>query len=133
MVHCGVCSACLLRRTAAFAADLTEPENTYLWANLGAQTLWQAIHPDSNRCTRKNDVDIANHGVLAMTELANKADAAPDDTEIAQCVFEIANGGQMNVIAANLRRLLEAHKSEWAQFRKHFGPKSWINSHFACL
>jgi 7-cyano-7-deazaguanine synthase in queuosine biosynthesis len=132
-VHCGVCAGCLLRRTAAFAADLVEPENSYLWTNLGAPTLQQAIHPGSDRLTRPNDTDIANHGVLVMTELAKRAECAEEDPVIAQSAFEIADGTSMDIVLPRLKRLLSAHKSEWAMFRSHFGPKAWINSNFTSI
>jgi hypothetical protein len=131
--HCGVCAGCLLRRSAAHASELEEPENTYLWSNLEATTLAGAIHPDSERKTRPNDVDIANHGVLVMAELAEWADSPGEDPVIAQTAFEISGAESMDVTLANLKRLLRAHRDEWNQFRNHFGPKSWINSNFAFL
>jgi 7-cyano-7-deazaguanine synthase in queuosine biosynthesis len=132
-VHCGVCAGCLLRRSAAFSADLVEPDDIYLWPNIGAPTLEQAIHPDSGRKTRPNDADIANHGVLVMTELAKKADSPQEDPIIAQSAFEIACGGSMTDTINNLRRLLNAHKSEWVQFKNYFPVKGWINSNFIYL
>jgi hypothetical protein len=132
-VHCGVCAGCLLRRAAAYVNDLAEPENTYLWRDLEATTLADAIHPDSRRKTRANDLDIANHGVLVMTELAKWADSSDADPLVLQCAFEISGAESMAVVLADLKRLLKAHKEEWARFRNHFGPQSWINSNFAFL
>ncbi len=36
--HCGVCAACMLRRLSVHAAGLSEPPETYVWENLGADT-----------------------------------------------------------------------------------------------
>jgi hypothetical protein len=132
-VHCGVCAGCLLRRTAAYVNGLVEPENTYLWRDLEGATLADAIHPGSDRETRANDIDIANHGVLVMTELANWADSPGDDPLVSQCAFEISGAESMTAALANLKRLLWAHKEEWHHFRNHFGPNSWINANFALL
>lgn len=130
LVHCGVCAACLLRRAAAHANGLVEPANTYLWTDLTAPALSDSIHPDADRRTSANDIDIASHGVLDMTELANLADAPDDDPSISQCAFEISGAGSMISAQANLKRLLKAHKHEWESFRAHLGPHAWINSNF---
>jgi hypothetical protein len=133
IAHCGVCAACLLRRAAAQANGLVEPTNTYLWCDLTATTLADAIHPDAHRQTRPNDIDIASHGVLVMSELANWADAPAEDPLVSQCAFEISGAESMTDAQVNLKRLLKAHEQEWAVFRNHFGPRAWINSNFAFL
>jgi len=133
IAHCGVCAACLLRRAAAHLNGLVEPIDTYLWRDLTAPTLADAIHQDARRKTRPNDIDIASHGVLVMTELANWADAPDDDPLVSQCAFEISGAESIASTQASLRRLLKAHREEWILFRNHFGPSAWINSNFAFL
>lgn len=133
IAHCGVCAACLLRRAAAYVNGLVEPTNTYLWHDLKAATLADAIHPNADRQTRANDIDIASHGVLAMAELANWADAPNEDPSLSQCAFEISGATSLKTTQADLKRLLKAHKEEWSLFRNHFGPRAWINSNFAFL
>ncbi len=133
IVHCGVCAACLLRRSAAYVNGLIEPQSTYLWRDLKVPKLADAIHPDSNRETSANDLDIANHGVLAMAELANWASSPADDPSVLQCAFEISETEPLATVSANLRRLLKSHKEEWERFRHHLGPAAWINTDFAFL
>ncbi len=127
-VHCGVCSACLLRRMAAFAADLSEPDHSYLWPNLHAGRLADSIHPDSDRGTVSNDIDIATHGVMDMDELANQTALKQDDPRLQQCVFELSDRSSIKDVMPKLQRLIEAHKSEWLNFKNSFGPKSWLHS-----
>lgn len=134
-VQCGVCSGCLLRRMSAFTAGLSEDERTYLWSKLDADSLEAAMDPKANRKTRKNDFDIASHGVLAMAELANVGTSPHVDSVIDQGVFELSDKqvGDVQVVASRLRRLLLAHQNEWNQFTNHLSPRSWINSNLGNL
>lgn len=134
-VHCGVCSACLLRRMSAFRAQVIEGEDTYLWPHLGATSLARAIHPDANRNTSKNDLDIAHHGLLSMQALANKANAPDGDVSIKQLNYELSalHGSDPAEIMNKIRRLLKSHQTEWDAFVNHFGNNSWTKSQLSNL
>src|SRR5207249_1350772 len=90
-VQCGVCSGCLLRRMSAFTAGLSEDKGTYLWNKLDADSLEAAMDQRAHRKTRKNDFDIASHGVLAMAELARVGTSSNGDSVIDQSVFELSD------------------------------------------
>ncbi len=129
-VQCGVCSGCILRRMSAFAAGLEEADDTYLWGDLSADSLQSSMHQSAGRKTTANDSDIARHAVIAMAELAHKADASADDPIIAQSAFEIFGeaGASYPKVISQFQRLLHAHKLEWTQFVKNCGSLSWINA-----
>ncbi len=129
-VQCGVCSGCLLRRMSSFVAGLSESEGAYLWNDLRAPSLDAAMHQKADRETTANDRDIANHGVLAMAELAAQADTRVGNHAVEQSAFEIADArtGDGGRVLRELRRLLNAHRDEWMQFTDHVGPSSWVRS-----
>ena len=129
-VQCGVCSGCMLRRMSAFAAGLEENGDSYLWPDLSANSLQSSMHPSAGRKTTNNDSDIAQHAVIDLAELAQMADASPDDSVIAQNVFEICGGVGKNyqLALSQLQHLLNTHKSEWTRFVNGCGSSSWINA-----
>lgn len=129
-VQCGVCSGCMLRRMSAFAAGLEEDGDSYLWRDLKASSLQSSMHPMAGRKTTDNDSDIARHAVIALAELARKADASANDSVIAQNVFEICGGVDASYQKglSKLQHLLNTHKTEWKKFVDGCGPLSWISA-----
>lgn len=127
-IQCGVCSSCLLRRMAAHASGVPDPDASYLWT-LQAPTLEEALHPRAHRPTNPNDWDIARTAVLNMSELAKKAGAPKGDPAMALAEFELGSGmpSSDTNVTQRLQRLLSTHKTEWEQFIARCGSKSWIS------
>jgi 7-cyano-7-deazaguanine synthase in queuosine biosynthesis len=135
LLQCGICSGCLLRRLSVTAAALSEPADGYLWSDLGAKSLDEALCADARRNTTANDYDIAVHSVLAMEELARKAGQPAEDPALQSTIFD-AYGNNSSERAngmIQLTRLLSAHGSEWATFTRKFASASWLNQQIALI
>lgn len=133
LIHCGLCSGCLLRRVSVFTAGLTEPDDFYFWKDLGAPSLKAAICEDAQRPPTKNDLDIAVHAVMAMESLARAADASSDNLMFKQNLFEAFVSSELVEAEIELRRLINAHRDEWRAFTATLGRNAWINQQIAIL
>ena len=135
LLHCGICSGCLLRRLSVSSADLSEAPSSYLWSDLGAPSLDDALSCDARRGTTANDYDIAVHSVLAMEELARKAGRSTEDPALQSTIFDAFgdNSSEQANGLTQLNRLLSAHEKEWTEFKEKLGAASWINQQIALL
>ena len=135
LLHCGICSGCLLRRMAVFSAGLEEQADKYLWSNLSADSLDGALCSDALSRTTTNDRDIAVHSVLAMEELARVGERSGDQLRIRSTLLD-AYGNDSEKIsteADKLRSLLSTHRSEWRAFTDVIGKRSWIAQQIALI
>jgi 7-cyano-7-deazaguanine synthase in queuosine biosynthesis len=132
---CGICSGCLLRRVAVFAAGLEESEDHYLWSNLRADTLEESLCAEAKRTTSVNDRDIAVHAVLGMEELARQADLPITHPRHQQVLFDVFGNDttQLKTGAEQLAQLLTVHKNEWRTFTAFLGSRAWINQQIVLL
>jgi len=135
LIHCGICSGCLLRRVAVASAGLDEPADHYMWSNLGAPSLEESLCADARRTTRLNDRDIAVHAVMAMEDLARLADQPETHSRFENALFD-AFGDDTQQLAEGakaLHRLLSAHQTEWRAFTRKLGPGSWVNQQIGMI
>lgn len=133
--HCGVCSNCLLRRMAAYSANLVgiQDRQAYLWGDLLASKLDDSVRDYSpHRGTTDNDRNIALAGVLSHNHLANFAPDAEQSSDFAQTVHDAAQALSVPAEQAvpNLKRLLMQHRQEWQAFLSALPAHSWVR-HYA--
>lgn len=127
--QCGVCAACMLRRTSLHAAGYDEDPTTYIWEDLSADDFWAGANAGH---TNKSNVqrDYAVAGVLHMDHLAALSVSVDRDVLIQRQALILANTLDMSFQDAGTRitRLLEAHADEWRSFVQSFSKSSFIRS-----
>lgn len=123
-LSCGVCSGCLLRRSAILAAGM-KPTG-YFWENLNAGTLDASRSNPNGREAKPNDLEIMHHGAHAMTELAGLASLEAEADVFQRAAWDL--GGPVKTgldeTARKIHRLVSAHGKEWQQFHDHYGPSN---------
>lgn len=125
--QCGVCAACMLRRTSLHAAGYNEDPAMYIWENLSADDFWAGAHVDhTNKSNAQRDYAIA--GVLHMDHLAALSVADYRDVLIQRQALILAKALGISVqdSAARIARLLEAHADEWRSFVQNLSKSSFI-------
>jgi hypothetical protein len=127
--HCGICAACMLRRMSIYAAGLSEPENTYVWENLGAVTFrtGAAISFEERKVTGKLH-QYAIAGVLHMDHLAGLRASTANAGMLNLSAFQLSAslGLPEAETRVKLDRLLMQHESEWKRFMNSLGPSSFV-------
>lgn len=127
--QCGICAACMLRRLSIHAAGQEEPEDTYTWEDLSAETFEEStIIKYKNKKHLDRMKSYSNAGILHLHHLAFFLDM-PNfeiklDTEASMLgrTLSIPKKEAKN----NLLRLLSQHKREWMSFLNSLGPKSFV-------
>lgn len=125
--QCGVCAACMLRRSSLKAAGYQEDPAMYIWEDLSASDFWAGAHQEHvNKSNVQRDYAVA--GVLHMDHLAELATAKVRDALIARQALILANalGISFEDAALRIQRLLEAHAEEWRSFVRGLSKNSFI-------
>jgi 7-cyano-7-deazaguanine synthase in queuosine biosynthesis len=122
-IQCGVCAGCLLRRESLFAANLSSELDRYLWDDLQAPSLGQAVQ---ERITTPNDERQALCAVHEMQGFGNMVSEVGRIRTASEDLSPFVNQDS-NTVEANLIRLIAAHASEWQMFRSMLGSQSFIN------
>jgi len=125
-IHCGICTGCMLRRLAVSSVGLDKTEK-YLWNDLNAASLEEAILPDAQRSTTRNDRDIAVHAILDHELVARLAEGC-DDSPLQRVAFEIAEAQKeaRDNIFQKLKDLVSHHRAEWRDFTGRLRAESWV-------
>lgn len=125
-IHCGVCGNCILRRSAAMAANIDDP-TLYLFENLTAPDMNEALRPNARRPRGyKAFEDLASNGIRSMqrlADLATKPDSLTVLTEAAN--IATAQGRPVTDVHAELSQFLSRHAEQWQTFLARCGPDSW--------
>lgn len=126
-IHCGLCGNCILRRSAAMAANI-EDETTYLFQDLTSRSMESGLlpgakHPRGHRAYE----DLASNGARSMQRLA---DLALDEDALA-IWSESANIAEAQCrpiaeVKGDLTRLLKRHAEQWNTFLSQCGRDSWM-------
>lgn len=132
-IHCGYCAGCLLRRLAAFASGLREPEGQYFLVDLNAPTLQAGVCADAGRKPGRNDDDIAAHAVMGLEALSRVGNSPDDDFMIKKNLLDAFPAEELGKAEASLRGLLAIHRDEWTRFKESLNRRSWVNSQAAVL
>ena len=125
--QCGICAACMLRRLSAHAASLEEPQNGYVWENLGAPTFEEGAAEGFNQMTKALR-DYAIAGVLHLDHLAAAADSPRHEPIVRRVAREVGLALHQDVgeVRVNLSSLLRRHRAEWLAFLDWLGPTSFV-------
>lgn len=125
--QCGICAACLLRRSSIFAAGVEEPDETYAISNLGAGDYEAALPADDGFHAKR---PLREYGVIGTRHMQQMADLAkrPDD-ELRCNALELAEstGCSEQETLEKLRGLLGCHADEWSRFLIAQGKESFLN------
>lgn len=125
--QCGVCAACMLRRSSLHAAGYLEDSSKYIWENLNASEFWKGVHPEyKNRDEVRRTYAIA--GVLHMDHLAALCSDPNLDTIIQRQALQLLPALDLSFdeISTRIKRLLEAHADEWGDFLAHLSKDSFV-------
>ena len=125
--QCGICAACLLRRLSVHAAGLEEPQNIYVWENLGAATFEEGAAVGFTRMTGALR-DYAIAGVLHLDHLAAMADSSLHKTIVNRVSREVALSLHEDADEAKVKLLdlLLRHRAEWLAFLDRLGRNSFV-------
>jgi len=125
--QCGICAACMLRRTSLLAAGYQENPEMYLWQDLSASK-FESGSPVEHQKYLDSKRAYAIAGVLHMDHLAGLRRSADRDIilERQALVLARATGASVEAITTNLIRLLDAHSSEWSSFVQSHSSRSFL-------
>ncbi len=125
-LQCGACAACLLRRMSIHSAGLDESLDNYMWKDLSAGSLDDAVI-DPARVATKGDRGHAICGALAMAQLAEltgKEHSAYIDSKTQELAH--ISGEKIDLIHQQLTGLIHQHASEWDEFVERQGHSSYL-------
>lgn len=125
--QCGICAACMLRRLAVRAAQLTEEKKTYVWENLSAASFEEGAAAAFTRITGAMR-EYAIAGTLHLEHLARLRRSPADAATLSLSASQLSQtlGLHEEQTRARLDRLLMQHESEWTDFLQSLGPDSFI-------
>ena len=127
--QCGICAACMLRRLSVHAAGLQEPKEHFVWENLSAATFETGAAPSfSLKRVTRSQREYAIAGVLHLDHLAALLDSAANAGRLKLSAVQL--GRTLNIeeseTTTKLRRMLQQHKYEWANFVDFLGRDSFL-------
>lgn len=125
--QCGICAACMLRRTSVHAAGLSEPNDRYVWENLSAATFEEGAAPSFS----KSMGALRQHalaGTLHLEHLAGLAGSARHSAMLKRNAAQLASalGISGDDAETNLAALLYRHRDEWRGFLNSLSPNSFV-------
>jgi 7-cyano-7-deazaguanine synthase in queuosine biosynthesis len=125
--QCGICAACMLRRMSVHAAGLTEPNESYVWENLGAANFEDGVPKSFTKITSALR-EYAIAGTMHMDHLAGLADSPRHQSTIKRNASQLAKSMDMTNEDAEMKlvSLLRRHRDEWHAFVGSLGPNSFI-------
>ncbi len=124
--QCGVCAACLLRRMSLHAADVVEPSERYVIADLKAARFSDALPNEKSFRATSTLYDYGYMGARHLQQLADMASLS--DVALRPYAFQIAEaiGSSVDNVTGKLRGMLIKHSEEWAAFKMHQGDNSFL-------
>ena len=127
--QCGICAACMLRRLSMHAAGIREPDETYVWENLGARSFEEGAAAGFSKITKALR-EHAIAGVLHLDHLAGLQRSGLHASTLRHHAFQLS--ASLNLTLAEteerLDRLLCQHRSEWQSFIKSLGSEAFVHS-----
>ena len=121
---CGICGGCLLRAVAAHAAGLrsTAQDNA---CDVYAQEDSMCDRNGRERRMSPSERALAVRAIDEMAELAGLADS-PDAESIVDREAHLVDPSNTGAVRERLRRLLDAHRTEWNAFMCSLPKYSWV-------
>lgn len=126
--QCGLCAACLLRRMSLYAAEVVEPEDTYVIADLAVVEIEAALSKIAADADRDIMIEYGSVGARHLQHLAEMAELP--DTALRPFASQIAaaTGEAYEQTLRNLRLMLMTHAKEWRAFLSAQGDGSFLKS-----
>ena len=126
--QCGICAACMLRRLSVHAAGLEEPEATYVWDNLKAETFKSGASPGLKKI-EKVQREYAIAGTLHLDHLAGVTVSKAHSYGLRTSANLVAKALKISHSEAesNLDRMLLQHRKEWKAYMEYLGPVSFVH------
>jgi hypothetical protein len=128
-IHCGVCGNCILRRSAAIAADIDD-ETPYLYQDFTRSTMDASLMEGVPRPRgHKAFDDLAFNGVRSMQRLADLAND-PESIAVWTEAANIAEAMSVSVSQTHseLAAFLARHARQWEYFLNRCGQDSWVTA-----
>ena len=127
--QCGICAACMLRRTSLHAAGYQEDARNYIWENLGARDFRDGASKEfktHNQAQR----EYAIAGTLHMDHLAALKDAERLETIALRQAIPVAKAMGLTVDDAtrNIIGMVETHAGEWSSFLQELPQESFVRN-----
>jgi hypothetical protein len=125
-IQCGICAGCLLRRQSLHSAALENDGERYLWSDLSAPSLKQAV----NGCKRASSKNDEQQALCAVLEMQHFAEAALAEELIRVRALELcaAVGEPHAEVHKKLNLLVGTHAAEWKQYVTQLGARSFIKT-----
>lgn len=125
--QCGICAACMLRRTSLHAAGYHEQANKYLWESLEASSFDRGATKAFTR-RNKSQYEYAVAGTLHMDHLASLKDNEDLDMILLRHALPIAKamGQTVEETKTKIVGLIETHAAEWSAFLGDLPQNSFI-------
>lgn len=125
--QCGICAACMLRRMSMHAAGLSEPNETYLWEDLSAQSFVRGCASGFPRITESLK-EYAIAGALHLDHLAEIGSSSFSERTLNRESLFLSQSTDMSQEEVNkgMRRMLGKHREEWKEFLESLGKDSFI-------
>lgn len=123
--QCGLCAACLLRRFSLYAADVKEPDDTYVIYDLSLSNTRDAM----STIPEKEIPSMLDHAIAGVRHFQQFSDMSNlPDTALKVHSLELSeaiNTSEAETLK-NLRTLLVAHAEEWRAFISAQGRNSFL-------
>jgi hypothetical protein len=125
--HCGICAACMLRRSSFHAVEVDEPKENYIWEDLRATEFKEGAVGGFDKITGAMQ-HYAVAGALHLDHLAELRSSPTHRKRMSRHAWQLSEELGMNHQDAEdeLFGLLERHELEWKAFMKDLGPKSFV-------
>ncbi len=127
--QCGICAACMLRRTSLHAAGYHERADKYLWEDLGAADFANGASPAFER-RNNSQFEYAVAGTLHMDHLAALKDDPGLDMIVLRHAIPVARAMGLSVddTKAKISGMIETHANEWAAFLDDLPKESFVRN-----
>lgn len=128
-LQCGICAACMLRRTSLHAAGYNERTDMYLWEDLNASEFEDGARKEFTR-RNNSQFEYAVAGTLHMDHLAAlKNDPALDVMALRHAIpVAKAMGLTVDETQAKIIGLINTHAAEWSAFLENLSKGSFVRS-----
>lgn len=125
--QCGICAACMLRRTSLHAAGYNEHPNKYIWEDLSATKFRDGANSDFEK-HNNSQREYAIAGTLHMDHLAALRDMENLDTLVLRQALPLARamGAEVDQVKKKIINMIEVHAEEWRAFLDDLSPQSFV-------
>lgn len=125
--QCGICAACMLRRTSLHAAGYRERPDKYIWEDLAAVDFRDGAN-DAFNGHNNSQREYAIAGTLHMDHLAALKNIDNLDALLMRHAIPVARAMGLSVedTNKNIKGMIETHAAEWAAFLEELPKDSFV-------